>query len=58
VEYAPGLREADIALIEIANKKLTFESTFRQNGTAASVEVVEFPEVVVAKKAVTKKKAA
>jgi hypothetical protein len=58
VEYAPGLREADIALTEIANKKLTFESTFGQNGTAASVEVVEFPVVVVAKKAVTKKKAA
>ena len=58
VEYAPGLREADIALTEIANKKLTFESTFGQNGTAASVEVVEFPGVVVAKKAVAKKKAA
>jgi DNA-directed RNA polymerase subunit omega len=58
VEYAPGLREADIALIEIANGKLTFESTFGHNGTAASVEVVEFPEVVAAKKAVTKRKAA
>jgi DNA-directed RNA polymerase subunit omega len=34
VEYAPGLREADIALTEIANGKLTFESTFGQNGTA------------------------
>ena len=60
VEYAPGLREADIALTEIANKKLTFESTFGQNGngTAAPVEVVEFPKVVAAKKAVSKKKAA
>jgi DNA-directed RNA polymerase subunit omega len=60
VEYAPGLREADIALTEIANKKLTFESTFGQNGTAAaaSAEVVQFPEVIVAKKAVAKKKAA
>jgi DNA-directed RNA polymerase subunit omega len=59
VEYAPGLREADIALTEIANKKLTFESTFGQNGTAeAPARVVQFPVVTVAKKAVAKKKAA
>ena len=58
VEYAPGLREADIALTEIANGKLTFESTFGQNENAASVEVVEFPKVIVAKKAVARKKAA
>jgi DNA-directed RNA polymerase subunit omega len=58
VQCAPGLREADIALTEIANKKLTFESTFGQNGTAEAVEVVEFPKVIVAKKAVAKKKAA
>jgi DNA-directed RNA polymerase subunit omega len=59
VEYAPGLREADIALTEIANEKLTFESTFGQNGNGAPVpHVVQFPEVIVAKKAVAKKKAA
>jgi DNA-directed RNA polymerase subunit omega len=59
VEYAPGLREADIALTEIANGKLTFESTFGQNGTAeAPARVVLFPDVTVAKKAVAKKKAA
>jgi DNA-directed RNA polymerase subunit omega len=60
VEYAPGLREADIALTEIANKKLTFESTFGQNGSAGPVpHVVQFPEVIVAKKKpVAKKKAA
>jgi hypothetical protein len=58
VQCAPGLREADIALTEIANGKLTFESTFGQNGNAAKVEVVEFPKVIVAKKAVAKKKAA
>ena len=59
VEYAPGLREADIALTEIANGKLTFESTFGQNGTAEPpARVVQFPEVIVAKKAVAKKKAA
>ena len=34
VVCAPGLREADIALTEIASGKLTFESTFGQNGTA------------------------
>ena len=46
VEYAPGLREADIALTEIANGKLTFESTFGQNGTAeAAARVVPFPGV-------------
>ena len=53
------LREADIALTEIANGKLTFESTFGQNGNAEPVpHVVQFPEVIVAKKAVAKKKAA
>jgi len=34
VEYAPGLLAADIALTEIANGKLTYESTFGQNGSA------------------------
>src|SRR5213082_1692856 len=33
VQCAPGLREADIALTEIANGKLTFESTLGENGT-------------------------
>jgi DNA-directed RNA polymerase subunit omega len=58
VEHAPGLREADIALTEIANGKLTFESTSGQKENAVPVEVVEFPKVIVAKKAVAKKKAA
>ena len=58
VECAPGLREADIALTEIANGKLTFESTLGQNGTEPVPHVVQFPEVIVAKKAVAKKKAA
>ena len=52
VEYAPGLREADIALTEIANGKLTFESTFCQNGTAeAAARVVQFPGVTSSQKA-------
>ena len=58
VECAPGLGTADIALTEIANGKLTFESTFGQNGTEPVPKVVQFPEVIVAKKPVAKKKAA
>ena len=52
VEYAPGLREADIALTEIANGKLTFESTFGQNGTAEpAARVMLFPGVTSSKSA-------
>ena len=52
VEHAPGLREADIALTEIANGKLTFESTFGQNGTAEpTAKVVLFPAITSGKKA-------
>jgi DNA-directed RNA polymerase subunit omega len=58
VEYAPGLREADIALTEIATGKLTFESTLGQKENVVSAEVVEFPKVIAAKKAVAKKIAA
>ena len=60
VECAPGLGTADIALTEIANGKLTFESTFGQDGTPPVPNVVQFPEVAEskkAKKAVTKKAA-
>ena len=58
VVCAPGLGAADIALTEIANGKLTFESTFGQNGTEPVPHVVQFPEVIVAKKEKKKKKAA
>ena len=59
VVCAPGLREADIALTEIANGKLTFESTFGQDGAAeVAARVVLFPAVTSTKKAVAKKKAA
>ena len=51
VACAPGLREADIALTEIANGKLTFESTFGENETAeAATRVVQFPDVAASKK--------
>jgi DNA-directed RNA polymerase subunit omega len=56
VEHAPGLGLADIALTEIAQKKLTFESTFGKNAAAESTQVVEFPKVSAAVSA--KKKAA
>ena len=55
VEFAPGLGHADIALTEIANGKLSFESTFGQNGTLVPAEVVQFPGIIVSK---IKKKAA
>jgi DNA-directed RNA polymerase subunit omega len=54
VEFVPGMGHADIALSEIANGKLTFESTSRQNGKTPE-ELVEFPGVIVSKK--TKKAA-
>ena len=51
VECAPGLRAADIALTEIANGKLTFESTFGQNGSAeAPAPIVLFPAVGIEQK--------
>jgi DNA-directed RNA polymerase subunit omega len=52
VEFVPGMGHADIALSEIANGKLTFESTLGQNGDTP-VEVVQFPGVI-AKKAAKK----
>ena len=59
VEHVVGLREADIALTEMANRKLTFESTFGQNGTAEPpARIVLFPVVAESKKAVVRKKAA
>jgi DNA-directed RNA polymerase subunit omega len=55
VEFAPGMGHADIALTEIANGKLTFESTFGQNGNTPPPQVVPFPEITAGKK--TKKAA-
>jgi DNA-directed RNA polymerase subunit omega len=50
VEFAPGMGHADVALTEIIQGKLTWESTFGQNGNTP-VEVVQFPGVIVSKKA-------
>jgi DNA-directed RNA polymerase subunit omega len=48
VEVAPGLREADIALSEIINEKLNFESTFGQK--EPETNVVKFPLTGAGKK--------
>ena len=60
VEFAPGMGHADVALREIAEGKLIFESTLGQNGDGPAVEthVVEFPGIITAKKIAPKKKAA
>jgi len=58
VEYAPGLGHADVALTEIANQKLTFESTLGQNGKNEAAHVVQFPGIIVNKKIAAKEKAA
>jgi len=57
VEHALGLGHADIALTEIINQKLTYESTFGQNG-GHPAEVVQFPGIIAIKKVVKTKKAA
>jgi DNA-directed RNA polymerase subunit omega len=54
VEFSPGMGHADIALSEIANGKLAFESTFGQNGNTLPA-VVPFPAIAIGKK--TKKAA-
>ena len=47
VEFTPGLGHADIALTEIANRKLEFEFNSGENG---DIEVVEFPGVIASNK--------
>ena len=54
VEFVPGMGHADVALSEIANGKLVFESTFGQNGNTPA-EVVQFPGVIVSGDKKTKK---
>ena len=50
VEGTIGLGHADIALAEIVQGKLTFEFHSSKNGNG-QVEVVEFPGVIVSKRA-------
>ncbi len=54
VEFVPGMGHADVALTEIANGKLAFESTLGQNGNTPPA-VVPFPAIATGKK--TKKAA-
>jgi DNA-directed RNA polymerase subunit omega len=54
VEFVPGMGHADVALSEIANGKLVFESTLGQNGNTPP-EVVQFPGVIVGGAKKTKK---
>jgi DNA-directed RNA polymerase subunit omega len=56
IEFAPGLGHADIALSEIAQNKLVYESTLGQNGKDVATQVVQFPGIIVDTK--PKKKAA
>lgn len=49
IEFTPGLGFADVALTEIANGKLIFESTLGQNGDTKT-EVVQFPGVIISGK--------
>jgi hypothetical protein len=51
VRESGGDGHADVALTEIANKKLTYESTFGQNGKVGPAEVVQFPGIIVSNKA-------
>ena len=48
VEFLPGMGHADVALREIAEGKLVFESTFGQNGNgnAPAADIVQFPGVI------------
>jgi len=58
VEYAPGLGHADIALTEVVSQKLTYESTFGQNGNLPPAEVVQFPGIIIGNKKIVKTKKA
>jgi len=49
VEFVPGMGHADVALTEIANGKLAFESTVGQNGETPP-QVVPFPGITGGKK--------
>lgn len=51
VEFSPGLGFADIALTEVINNKLSYESTLGQKAKDEAANVVVFPGVFGAKKA-------
>ena len=47
VEHPVGLREADIALMEIISGKLTYESTFGEKAAALAAAAAATPAVVL-----------
>jgi DNA-directed RNA polymerase subunit omega len=46
VEFVPGMGHADVALSEIANGKLVYESTYGQKNGQVPAEIVQFPGVI------------
>ncbi len=51
VAFVPGMGLADVALSEVIEKKLTFESTLGQNAKPETEKVVPFPMVATKKAA-------
>ena len=51
VAFVPGAGLADVALAEVIEKKLTFESTLGQNAKPEAEKVVPFPTVAIKKAA-------
>lgn len=51
VEFSPGLGFADIALTEVINNKLGYESTLGQKAKDEAANVVVFPGIIGARKA-------
>ncbi len=50
VEFSPGLGFADLALSEIGEGKLSYESTFGKDEKDALARVIPFPGTTVSKK--------
>ena len=50
IEFSPGLGHADVALTEIAEGKLGYESTMGQEEKVEPAQVVQFPGIIVSKK--------
>lgn len=51
VPFVPGMGLADVALTEVIEKKLTFESTLGQNAATEAAKVVPFAAVAQKKAA-------
>ncbi len=51
VPFVPGMGLADVALTEVIEKKLTFESTLGQDAKPESEKVLPFPMAAIKKAA-------